>query len=254
MIELSPPRNYLRPHTQQYIPIFNQWVEYPPKCVNISNYVTRAALSEPIKVSKFAKELPFCKMNVKNWDSASLATQYPYRFASIYDTGIIKFSGASSLRASRAITDRYVDLMRSCGYPNIRVLQSRAVNIGCCFNFDFALDIKAYNETMECSVYLADNFVGSRDASLSNKLVSNATVTVFTNGVNIVGATSERDVCFDIERLHRKYELYKLPDGAEQVHNTRKPQKQQNYIKSESKAKKRKNIESRSVRVKRLKI
>lgn len=204
-LSITPPNDYIYPTDAKTPNVFQIWNEFPPKCVNLSNYVTRAKLNQKIDILKFTENYPFCQFKSKNWGSVSLSTIFPFRYAVIYTSGMINFSGNSDFRTSRVIAERYVKMIQDIGYKDIEIINFRLVNITCGMGLDFIMDVKQYNKSRKDTLRTKNDFAGSRHLKLASTLVSGASVTVFKEKINIVGTARERDVCFDLARLYETY-------------------------------------------------
>lgn len=191
--------------------IFHRWIEFPPECINVSNYVTRARLSEPINIRDFVNKYPFCEIKT-NWRSISLSSRYPFRKASIHPSGLINFSGDSNFRIARAVADRYLKMIQECGYPNIKITNFRVVNLTCMMDFPFSIDVNKWHKSNKDSIKFKGGFVGVRQQKLASTLASGASITVFKDKVNVVGTWNEHVVCYDIMRQYKKYKEFKLED------------------------------------------
>lgn len=194
--------------------IFHRWIEFPPECINVSNYVTRARLSEPIDIRDFVNKYPFCEIKT-NWRSISLSSRYPFRKASIHPSGLINFSGDSNFRIARAVADRYLKMIQECGYPNIKITNFRVVNLTCMMDFPFSIDVNKWHKSNKDSIKFKGGFVGVRQQKLASTLASGASITVFKDKVNVVGTWNEHVVCYDIMRQYEKYKDFKLEDDGE---------------------------------------
>lgn len=214
-MELEPPRKYMGAELkcEEEPPIFRTFTYYPPLCMFMHNYVMKIKLSGPVEVKRVVEKFDYCKVNMKNMRAISFCTRYPNVNMSVYDSGTMRVVGISSFRCARAVVDRYVGLLRECGYPDLHVLSMKPVNIGCCVSLDFTVDLDEYARREPKSIYLP-YFAGCGVAGQAETLVSHGTFTVFHNKVNIVGARSMRDVCYDFKRLYAKYKECSVPLGS----------------------------------------
>lgn len=202
---ISDDKPYLPFSAQDPPDLFNVWINYPDLCVNLTNFVSTAKLDKPVDLQKIFAKYPYCEILQSNLKRICLPSQYPYRHAKLYDYGLISFTGNATFRESRAIADRYLELIRDADQPDVNIATYSLSNIGCLMNFDFVLDIEEYNKDKPDAIYDTETFVGSRLYGEPKRLVSHACVTTFKRNINIVNATNDRDVCFDIERLYYKY-------------------------------------------------
>lgn len=238
--------------------IFHRWIEFPPECVNIGNYVTRARLSEPIDIRIFANKYPFCEIKT-NWRSISLSSRYPFRKASIHPSGLINFSGDSNFRIARAVADRYLKMIQECGYPNIKINNFRVVNLTCMMDFPFSIDVHKWHKSNKDSIKFKGGFVGVRQQKLASTLASGASITVFKDKVNVVGTWNEHVVCYDIMRQYEKYKEFQLspPSPTQVPADTKTPDdddKKDLDVASQSQPKRRRVVRTTNRNYKKLKI
>lgn len=216
----EPPLKYLYEPNLKPVELYKEWISMPAGCIQATNYVSRAKLSHPIDINRFIERYPFCEIDLKNDEGISLSTRYPPRFAVIYSSGMIKFSGEGSFRSSRLIAEKYVGMIRECGYPDIDIVDYSLVNIGCIMEFPFDLDIEEYNKTRNDAIYIPGSFAGSRYENQASELASNAVITLFKEKLNVVGANSARYVCYDLMRLYDKYKRFGRPRSVSETIGT----------------------------------
>jgi hypothetical protein len=216
------------PHTQAAKKnVYAEWIEFPPLCVNTTNFVTTAKLSERVNVAKIVEKFPFCKIVKENMEKVSLPTIQPYRDGKIYDFGAIGFCGNATFREARVIADQFVDLLRGSSNPDIRIVDFNTSNVGCLMDFDFVLDIYKYNADKPEAIFEESNFGGSRLGGEHKFLVSRAHVTTFKEKINVVSAANERDVCWDIMRLFDEYRKCGHPIGSRKARKILNPPKKE---------------------------
>jgi len=185
---------------------------FPPNCIDVSNVVTQTRFNMPVSGNMIMQKYPFCRRNSKNWRAVLLKSEDPDGAASIYDMGMMMITGCTSVRTSRYAADRYVDLIRSAGYPDLRITDFQVINLTTTFAFEAAFDADKYRREVDPLLhYLPDGFVGARKLTERTR----ALLTLFTRNGTALGTRDMPNLCKDVHDELHKMKSCMVPFGSQ---------------------------------------
>jgi TATA-box binding protein (TBP) (component of TFIID and TFIIIB) len=186
---------------------------FPPNCIDVSNVVTQTRFNMKVRGNVIMQKYPFCRRNSKNWRAILLKTEDPDGAASIYDIGMMMITGCTSVRTSRYAADRYVDLLRSAGYPDLKIVDFQVINLTTTFAFEAAFDADKYrDEVYPMLHYLPDGFVGARKRTQR----TGALLTMFTRNGTALGTRDMPNLCRDVFDELELMRSCMVPFGSEE--------------------------------------
>lgn len=195
------PRKRFRAEVVDKPDLFDVFPLYPATCCYITNVVVKCTLNQTVDKARFFRAFPCSKMNIGSWGAVTYRQQEPMLSASIYDNSIM-ITGATSVLGARYNSEIVLDMLRQCGYPDLRIREFVVTNMASSVTFDFAIDIPAYNARTQASVYLPHNFIGSKEAGQNRQAASNVTMTLYERSAVCAGYRSSRDFAYDFNRAY----------------------------------------------------
>lgn len=189
-----------------------RFVVFPPGCIDVSNVVTQTRFNVPVCGDRIIRAYPFCRRNSKNWRAVLLKSEDPDGAASIYDMGMMMITGCNSVRTSRYAADLYADLIRAAGFPELRIVEFRVINLTTTFAFPAAFDADRYHrEACPELRYLPDGFVGARKEMER----TGALLTLFTRNGTALGTRDMPNLCLDVRDELQRMRPFMYPFGSE---------------------------------------
>ncbi len=189
----------------------HRFLVFPPNCVDVSNVVTQTRFNTVISGDNIMLTYPFCRRNSKNWRAVLMKTENPDAAASIYDIGMMMITGCNSARTSRYAADRFADLIRAAGYPDLKIVDFKVINLTTTFAFEAAFDAAEYKREVDSTItYLPDGFVGAR----MHGERTNALLTMFTHNGTALGTRDMPNLCLDVRDQLKRMRSCMVPLGS----------------------------------------